>query len=397
MPFISGTAPTEDSYEAGYQKLFRIFRRFITGAPDPGTINYAGTGDGVMVLFDTKPDAPTETWTFTATSATNFTVTGSVSGAQAALTTDTDYENDFVAVRIEAGATPFVASDEFDVDVTATGIEGTNDQWLIDRYDYFDPTHEFIAHGQGLAGGEEIYVGILLSETPASTLYNWRIRGFTGYSDVDTFANQPGASPAVFASFWQFSIPYWIALNGRRFVIAAQVSTTFHGMYGGFILPFATPAEYPYPLMVGGESTSALAYTSTATGFRHFIDPGTSANGQLRDVNGLWKPLIDTGTPSARYAVWPWDTTDTARAWLAAMQDLPDGSYPLFPATILRPPDSGSTPFTGTVIGEMDGVFAITGFDNSAGTLIDVSGTDYLVVQNIFRTARENHWAMRLD
>lgn len=88
---------------------------FAVGAATAG----ANTGDGTAsaVTLNTRT-AVVETWTLTATSATNFTVTGSVSGAKAALTVGTAYDNGTIALTLTAGATPFVSSDSFTIAVT---------------------------------------------------------------------------------------------------------------------------------------------------------------------------------------------------------------------------------------------------------------------------------------
>lgn len=76
-------------------------------------IDYTGTGDGEMSRISRLYDSPNETWTITATSATNFTVSGSVSGAQADATVGTEYSNGVLRFIIEAGATAFVSGDIF--------------------------------------------------------------------------------------------------------------------------------------------------------------------------------------------------------------------------------------------------------------------------------------------
>lgn len=69
-----------------------------------------------VVVFDSVGVA--EVWTITATSATNFTVTGSVSGAKAAATVGVPYNNGIISFIITAGVTPFVATDAFTQTVT---------------------------------------------------------------------------------------------------------------------------------------------------------------------------------------------------------------------------------------------------------------------------------------
>lgn len=72
-----------------------------------------GTGDGGIMITDIdQSTAVAEVWTLTATSATNFTVTGSVSGAKPAATVGTPYVDD-ISFKITAGGTPFIAGDTF--------------------------------------------------------------------------------------------------------------------------------------------------------------------------------------------------------------------------------------------------------------------------------------------
>jgi len=60
------------------------------------------------------PKIPVETWTVTATSATDFTVVGSVSGTHANATLGTGYtSSNGVSFLISAGNIPFVAGDKF--------------------------------------------------------------------------------------------------------------------------------------------------------------------------------------------------------------------------------------------------------------------------------------------
>lgn len=80
-------------------------------------IVYSGTVDAGNILSISSPDpqgfADTEVWTVVATSATNFTVTGSISGPQAAATVDVPYSNGIIDFTINSGTNPFVSGDQF--------------------------------------------------------------------------------------------------------------------------------------------------------------------------------------------------------------------------------------------------------------------------------------------
>lgn len=81
-----------------------------------GSITSPGGGKGTigsLVYNSTGAAVRGETWTITATSSTNFTVVGSVSGAKANATVGTPYVNGYIDFTITAGGTPFVSGDIF--------------------------------------------------------------------------------------------------------------------------------------------------------------------------------------------------------------------------------------------------------------------------------------------
>lgn len=111
---LVGIAPGSDatlSFAAHYE-LLRLIKHFACGQLNADS--YSGTGNGTIKRLSVMADnAPEEVWTITATSATNFTVSGSVSGAQAAATVGTFYDNGIISFIITAGGTAFVAADAF--------------------------------------------------------------------------------------------------------------------------------------------------------------------------------------------------------------------------------------------------------------------------------------------
>lgn len=80
----------------------------------------SNTGNGTMGSVALQAGKLKEIWTVTATSATNWTVVGSVSGAKAAATTGSAYNNGIISFTITAGGTPFAAADTFTVTVSGT-------------------------------------------------------------------------------------------------------------------------------------------------------------------------------------------------------------------------------------------------------------------------------------
>lgn len=87
-----------------------------------GTPSYTGTGDGTLVLNSYNAlNTVVETWTITMLTATTYSVVGSVTGATANGNTAVAagvYDNGILNFTVTVGATPFVASDNWTIDVT---------------------------------------------------------------------------------------------------------------------------------------------------------------------------------------------------------------------------------------------------------------------------------------
>ena len=92
----------------------RLARRAGYGAGQ--ALTFVGTGNGALEIVAVLPESPDgEVWTITFSDATNFAVSGSSLGAQAAGVVGTEYtsDGDEITFLITAGGTPFVNLDEF--------------------------------------------------------------------------------------------------------------------------------------------------------------------------------------------------------------------------------------------------------------------------------------------
>jgi hypothetical protein len=236
---------------------------------------------------------------------------------------------------------------------------------------------ELIVRGPGLSSSDEIFVGMQRYASSTSDWFNWRIRSFIGYVPENTFAMQPGASSPRAIALWDQSIPYWFVRNGRRFIVVAKISTVYEALYGGFILPYATPAQFPYPIMVGGTlaSDSGTRWSDTSAGHSAFaFSPASLA---LRNVVGSHiSPDL-------------WPSTMASGATLYNYRPAPGDSYPLFPIEL---EDGGPNRY-----GYMHGVYFVPGYAAAVEDVINISGTDYLMVQNVFRNGVRNYFAVRLS
>jgi hypothetical protein len=265
----------------------------------------------------------------------------------------------------------------------------------VDRLLYF--------RAPGLAGTDEIFTQLYHYQSIGSDYYNWGFRGQTGHISANLRTAQPGVSSPAYMLLWQNSIPYWFIGNGRRVMVIARVSTVYQVMYMGFITPSASPSEYPYPLFIGGTgANSADRWSVVAETHRAFFDPAgndsvspTNSNAHLRTPGGGWRQFANRNSSSgsiysgggSRIHPYNFSVLEPTHIFGSAYA----GGYGLMPTVLFTSADGGN------VFGELDGVFHVSGFSNASENLVNVSGVNHLVVQNVYRTGVYNYAAFRLE
>lgn len=312
------------------------------------------------------------------------------------------------------------------------------DRWVEERWDDAGP-YELILRGPG-SGADEIFVGIRTVSDLGADYQNWKLAGMTGFLSGQPFENQPGYSmdspSPVHLPLWDSTIPYWFVVNGRRIIVVAKVSTRYMWCHLGFLNAYASPGQFPYPLLVGGAmawgnnappaSTSANwrwsyngaeltnpSHSAQNTGF----DPSGGWTGRsqmrLRLVSGAWRDFwafiqdvnsqtqINDAHLNSGGSLTAWrnigNVTSRPTIWpvlhnIDAMEAALDGSYALLPLVLCEGSLSGGG---NDLFGELDGVFAVTG-GPSAEDIITEGGVDHLVVPNVFRQNRGDFVAIRL-
>lgn len=256
--------------------------------------------------------------------------------------------------------------------------------WTILRYDTAPEQRELIMAAPGYEGPDgpvNAFVGVKTYHNVSADYYNLLVAGMTGYVSANTFETQPGYRSSGVPAHNQ-AIDYWMTVNERRLVLAMKVGTpVYESAYLGFCLhPFATPQQFPYPLVVGGMLTGAAATRFSDT--THSMPyKGGNARMALRWVDGSYV------TPSC----WPWSSTVLMNANSASNYQIrPTGTnYPLLG---VRLHDNAAN-----IYGELDGVFAITGFDNVVENTLEIGADDYVVIQDVYRTGFPDYYAIRLD
>jgi hypothetical protein len=116
------------------------------------------------------------------------------------------------------------------------------------------------AHPQapGLAVAEEIYCGIRAYENATACYYIWDLNGFIGFNPANDFYAQPGAISGWLADDVALEHGDPVLVRGPTAGVPwwwRMISTATRAAQPGFVLPYATPGQYPYPLLVGGSMT----------------------------------------------------------------------------------------------------------------------------------------------
>ncbi len=248
--------------------------------------------------------------------------------------------------------------------------------------------------GEGAGGLDEIYCGIGAFANTGSGYYNWALYGSIAYRAGRGYASMPMSSGGgSYVYLWNAAIPYWFVANGRRIVMVAKVGTVYEVLYLGLGNVPAADCQYPYPLIVGGCGyTSTLRYSDTGGGHAAFI--GRDANsgesytfGRIMASGGLWHNINMTqGTAETAYPRW---VSASRRGQLLTA---PDGSYLVEEIWL-----AGVTYRNGHyLMARVEGLHAITGYNNSSENVISIDGVNYLVFQDVYRTGYGNYFALRL-
>ena len=384
MSYKTGTA-------AGMGDLLAQFNAFLTvgHSLDP---QYQTAGDGTIENIIGTAASVVETITVTFTGATAFSVSGSDGGSLGSGTAGTAFTSPVCGFTIAAGSTPFVSGDKIAFDMTPP--------WENLRAANVNTgTDEYIWRAPGNDGESEIYVGMLRFANATGDYDNVRLGGFTGYSPSAAFAAQAGAcTRPVMPGLRIGTIPYWFIANGRRVIVFIKCGAVYEGAYLGFLHSYWITDQWPYPLVVGGSMTWASEPAATSPTWRYSYEgvghnmlvftstsntPDDNFTLRLRRPDGRWKGFgIMYSSQTAHSYVWPY-----SGGCFANVRPLIAGEYSLFP--IILNEDTG-------IYGEMDGLCAVSGFENLPENTIATARTKYLVMQNVYRSALRDFFAAKL-
>lgn len=375
------------SYEIGtatsYTNLLDKLNTFLLkGHALP--ISWTGTGTGTLAGLIGTASSVQETITVTWTSATAFTVTGSVTGSMGSGTVGTAFSH----ARCAFTATgTFVAGD------TAAFV--MTKPWQALRS---NAGSEYIWQAPGNSGTDQIFGGAKTFSDATGDYYNWRMGGFTGYQAANDFFTQPGACTRPVVPLWNGSIPYWFFASGKHVVVVAKVSTVYVWGGFGFLDAYASPGQWSYPMFVGGSMSFSSEPASTSTSWRwsstgnefrlgalggYYSSADNDCSLRVRTPSGTWRGISGIANTHPGMA-WP---------WVGSMSDMRpnlDGSYPIWP--VVTAEDASGTK---NMFGELPGVAATIGYGNAAENTIAIGRDTWTVFQNAFRTTKTDYFCIR--
>ena len=273
-----------------------------------------------------------------------------------------------------------------------------------------DPTYtagEVYMKGTGTSGSDNIHIQMTTGKNVTLDSYSWNMTGATGYQNGLIWGDQPGVLlynyPGL--ALWNQPIDYWIVANGRRLILVAKVSTVYVMIYLGFILPYATPNQYPYPLVIGGSHTSGIhRWSETGNAATIPVIPfnaGAYTVTWVRLPNGTWfQPAMDYYVGGgANYRVngtWPYNATVDGYFGINNLSPTLSGEYTLQPIILCHSEGGGSTSNT-NALGEFEGVYHVAGRNNAAENIITIGGQQYLVFQNVYRNGLSDYACLKLS
>lgn len=264
---------------------------------------------------------------------------------------------------------------------------------------------EFSVVGPGSGGGQPVNISIQTDYNTTANAYSWKVCGHVTFASGNAFASQPFNGPVHHFLLWPNAIDYWFYVNNRRFIVIAKIGVVYVSMYAGFFLPFALPAEYPYPFYVGATSSDLAVYSINNARFRMFCDPGFGAASYMRRNGVEWAAFnnhndaasVADNPGAANCVVWPWrinrvtnsgnDWSDASIGFLNSQRPGASGKAPLFQAMILDYPGQ-------CIAGLLDGVYGTTGFNRTAEQVINDGSTNYRLFINMARTRPKDFFAV---
>lgn len=279
--------------------------------------------------------------------------------------------------------------------------------------------------GPGTGSGRRVFVNIYPNVDAPASIYSWRVRGAINYSSGALEGMNLGEMDRpVYFNLWNAALNYWFYVTDRRFVVVVQCGTVFMSLHAGFFLPWASPAQYPFPLLIAADNSDPVVYNLENARRRMFCDPGgtaTEPSAWLRHPSGAWIAVRNQGpsnaanqgiqqnenTPQMTAMVWPWNvgggnnsyiSTQNYKSFSPPNSATNDGGA-LAAARQTRQNEYGAMiaqiyQRRGPMLGAIEGVFCPFGTQLTSGQTLTQGGRTLRAFQSIHRVTGNNFFAI---
>ncbi|MGK8437196.1 hypothetical protein ACRS3X_07570 [Ectopseudomonas hydrolytica] len=235
----------------------------------------------------------------------------------------------------------------------------------------------------------------LRAETAADGSYkNLWLQGYRSFEPEASFHGQFGAivhngSSALCPAMPLQNLPLtaWLAISDRRLLIVVKLSSVYVAAHLGYLLPFASDADYPEPLLIGGSITgNAKLWSGTTDNQNIFLfGRGSVGAGAPRVLlpNGSWQSVNFSGNAPTNYAaIFPFN------GGLEQLGRSFDDSHTMFQALVVSGlPSAESQEWEGEWLGYIEGVFGTDAEAVTSESQFTQLSRTFIVFPNVFRNS----------
>ena len=245
---------------------------------------------------------------------------------------------------------------------------------------------EVILSNKGLSGAENVIFGIREWKYVAVSAWGWDLNCYrylpSGDFDWNFHYTETGLN-AYHGTYEHFlekptlplhddTIYYWFYSNQQRIVVVTKISSNYESAYLGFGRRFATPSEYPYPIIASGSGSGNIKYTSTDSAHNFCI---MNVVGNYYNAWGM-DPANSILTTKDKLLLYPIYGFDSSPGVL-----YPDNQGRF----MLTPVYCKSLVADDSLLFDFDGVYHAMGFGLQSEDTISYDSVTHRVFQNIHR------------
>lgn len=262
-------------------------------------------------------------------------------------------------------------------------------------------TPEYVFRYQGFGNFDDSLMGISMVQNKGDNVYSIRMDSFAAHSPESRVGEQY-ETRSTFLSLRSTPMQMHANINERRLCAGIHLGGLDATLYVGHFLPYATPEEYPYPVLMAGANDRGRAASFSGNASIAARAPGT----RLRTPDGEWYELGHTTPPNfarssttPHWQVEPCGVLGWAQLTSWRFRQPVNGVYTLTPMIIVgNNVDWDGTMRTNYTLGELEGFNWIPSDEVVSGTTFtDAEGRDFRIFQSYGYTAQADYTALRIN